>query len=217
MLDLANNDMIVGTGTSRATIESQIAYARNGGAWNRAGITSSGAATNALHSTTLGVLSGADYTSVGGDGTFEGLSYGAADSLIKYTYYGDTDFNGVINFDDYSRTDAGFNFGRAGWLNGDSDLNGTVNFDDYALIDLAFNVQSDSLRRALAYIDGSDRSTRGMDSDALQMVVQHSAAFGLSYQQSFLNAVPEPTGAMVSAFALSGLMSARRRRGRCGT
>ena len=28
---------------------------------------------------------------------------------MKYTYYGDTDFNGVVNFDDYSRTDAGFN------------------------------------------------------------------------------------------------------------
>src|SRR5687767_2717473 len=61
--------------------------------------------------------------------------------LVKYTYYGDTNFNGVVNFDDYSRTDAGFNFGRSGWLNGDFDGNGSVNFDDYALIDLAFNTQ----------------------------------------------------------------------------
>jgi hypothetical protein len=29
--------------------------------------------------------------------------------LVKHTYYGDTDFNGVVNFDDYGRTDSGFN------------------------------------------------------------------------------------------------------------
>src|SRR5687767_3903361 len=69
--------------------------------------------------------------------------------LVKYTYYGDTNFNGVVNFDDYSRTDAGFNFGRSGWLNGDFDGNGSVNFDDYSLIDLAFNTQGSALRPSL--------------------------------------------------------------------
>ena len=53
-----------------------------------------------------------EYSSVGGDGTFNGLPYTATDTLVKYTYYGDTDFNGVINFDDYSRTDSGFNNNR---------------------------------------------------------------------------------------------------------
>jgi len=66
--------------------------------------------------------------------------------LVKYTYYGDTDFNGVVNFDDYSRTDAGFNQNKSGWLNGDFDGNGVVNFDDYSLIDLAFNLQTAVLR-----------------------------------------------------------------------
>jgi hypothetical protein len=61
---------------------------------------------------------------------------------VKYTYYGDTDFNGTVNFDDYVRTDSGFNNHRTGWLNGDFDLNGNVNFDDYVLIDLAFNTQA---------------------------------------------------------------------------
>ena len=52
----------------------------------------------------------------------------------------------TVNFDDYGRTDAGFNFGRTGWLNGDFDGNGSVNFDDYSLIDLAFNTQESALR-----------------------------------------------------------------------
>src|SRR5262249_49982266 len=114
----------------------------NGGAWDRAGIASSAAASNALHSTTLGVLSGAEFSSVGGDGTFDGLSYAPTHTLVKDTYYGDSDLNGQVNFDDYARIDSGFNNGRSGWLNGDFDGNGVVNFDDYSLIDLAFNVQS---------------------------------------------------------------------------
>ena len=59
--------------------------------------------------------------------------------LVKYTYNGDTDFNGVVDFDDYSHTDSGFNGHKTGWLNGDFDGNGIVDFDDYSLIDLAFN------------------------------------------------------------------------------
>jgi hypothetical protein len=67
--------------------------------------------------------------------------------LVKFTWYGDADLNGVVNFDDYSRTDAGFNSGGSTWFQGDFDYNGVVNFDDYSLIDLAFNTQSGSLRR----------------------------------------------------------------------
>jgi hypothetical protein len=214
-LDLADNDMIVGAGTSRATIEAQIAYARHGGAWDRTGITSSAAAGNAQHSTTLGVLSGAEYSSVGGNGTFDGLSYAPADSLVKYTYYGDTDFNGVVDFDDYSRTDSGFNSGHTGWLNGDFDSNGVVDFDDYSLIDLAFNTQSGTLKRATDWVSGDDRSSAGMDTPALQLVMQHSQEFGLAYQQSFMNAVPEPglAGLMGVAVFMSARRSRRRLRG----
>ena len=64
---------------------------------------------------------------------FGGASIDSTAVLVKYTYYGDTDFNGVVNFDDYSRMDTGFNGNRSGWLNGDFDCNGVVNFDDYSL------------------------------------------------------------------------------------
>ena len=59
--------------------------------------------------------------------------------LVKFTYNGDTDFNGKVNFDDYVRTDSGFNNHRTGWLNGDLDGNGIVHFDDQSLIDLALS------------------------------------------------------------------------------
>jgi len=40
--------------------------------------------------------------------------------LIKFTYYGDADFNGKIDSNDYSHIDFGFNHaGSTGWANGD--------------------------------------------------------------------------------------------------
>jgi hypothetical protein len=63
------------------------------------------------------------------------------DVLLRYTRYGDTDLNQRVDFDDYVRTDNGFNNHLTSWVNGDFDYNGVVNFDDYVLIDLAFNMR----------------------------------------------------------------------------
>ena len=190
--NLSDNDAIF-TATPQADIQSLINFARNGGTWGQPGVNSSAAAAASPKNTGLGVLTGAEYTSVSGSGTFNGLAINSTDVLVKYTYYGDTDFNGTVNFDDYSRTDAGFNNNRSGWLNGDFDGNGTVNFDDYSLIDLAFNTQSGTLRRAMTYLDGGDRSSSGMNEPSLQLVIEHFNQFGEGYANSFLNAVPEPT------------------------
>ena len=132
---------------------------------------------------------------------------------MKYTYYGDTDFNGIVNFDDYSRTDAGFNNNRTGWFNGDFDCNGIVNFDDYSLIDLAFNTQSGTLRRAMSYLDGSDRSDQDMDAPALQLVGRSLRQFGEAYAPGFLNSVPEPATLLpLGVIGLAASTGRRRRR-----
>ncbi|CAN5640854.1 hypothetical protein BH09PLA1_BH09PLA1_09910 [soil metagenome] len=109
-------------------------------------IRSSTAQANPLHNTTLGAMDSSDYESIYGPGaSFAGEPISGSAVLVKYTYFGDADFNGVVNFDDYSRIDTGFSTGRSGWLNGDFDGNGIVNFDDYSLIDLAFNTQGSGL------------------------------------------------------------------------
>ena len=131
---------------------------------------------------------------------------------IFETDYGDADLNGQINFDDYARIDNGYNNGQHGWSNGDFDGNGNVNFDDYALIDLAFNSQGRSVARAMAYLDGRDPSSRGMDTPALQLVEDHFAAFGAGYAQSFLNAVPEPTSFAVCVLSIATRAARPRRR-----
>ncbi len=210
-LDLADNDLLI-TSTSQSLVTGFIREARNGGAWDHAGITSSSARDSISHNTTLGLMDGATYRALNGaTATFGGLPVDDSNVLVKYTYYGDADFNGVVDFDDYSRTDSGFNSGQTGWFHGDFDYSGIVDFDDYSLIDLAFNTQSGTMLRALSYLDGTDRSLRGMDAPPLRMVALHYAQFGDVYANSFLNAVPEPT-AVVVVPALAGVCRRPRRR-----
>jgi hypothetical protein len=112
------------------------------------------------------------------------------------------------------RTDNGFNNQLTGWLNGDFDLNGAVNFDDYVLIDLAFNTQSGTLGRALAFLDGSDRSASGMNGAALQRVMRDFAEFGNDYAGHFLAAVPEPAVLGIFGIVASVTVLSRRHRNR---
>jgi hypothetical protein len=147
-LDLNDNDMIVDypTSTVRVAIQNLINSGRAGGAWTGNGITSTAAKTRVPKNTTLGVLEASQFKALYGAGaTFSGRTIDTTAVLVKYTYYGDADFNGTVNFDDYSHTDLGFALGRFGWFNGDYDGNGVVNFDDYSLLDLAFNSQSGTL------------------------------------------------------------------------
>jgi hypothetical protein len=211
-VDLRDNDMVIGSATPKSSIETYVTNARNGGTWDAPGLTSSAARNNAAHATGIGVLSGAEYNSVGGNGSFGGQSYTATDTLVKYTWNGDTNLNGIVNFDDYVRVDVGFNTGLSGWLNGDFNYSGSVNFDDYVLIDVAFNVQSGTLGRAIDYLSGDDRSSKGLDDPSVQTVIAHFAQFGDAYAAHFLQAVPEPI--TVGSIALGLGAAARRRRHR---
>jgi hypothetical protein len=227
-LDLVNNDLIV-RNSSYSTIASKIASARNGGAWNGSGLTSSAAPGVATLTTTLGTMTGSEYRSVYGlIATFDGAAVAAGDVLVKYTYYGDTDLNGVVNYDDYARTDTGFNNGRSGWMNGDFDYNGVVNFDDYSLIDNAFLNQGGLL-------------TGGPDGNPLLIELGQMPHFMWNdYLEHFIDwefdhtgivltpedfyphgrpgtvpppgPVPEPTTLFVTAFVAAGAMMRRHRR-----
>jgi hypothetical protein len=63
--------------------------------------------------------------------------------LVKYTYDGDSDVNGVVNIDDYFRIDLGYaNQLAGGYRTGDFNYSGgPPNGDDYFLIDSAFLAQ----------------------------------------------------------------------------
>jgi hypothetical protein len=144
VLDLFDNDLILqATPASRqamlALIENLVRSGRAGGAWNGPGLRSATAANNALRTTGLAAI-----LNDRGDGTpvrtiFDGETVNTSSILVKYTYNGDANEDGVLNADDYAQIDAGFATRANGYLNGDFNLSGgPPNSDDYFLIDRTF-------------------------------------------------------------------------------
>lgn len=147
-LDLKDNLAIVdySAGTVRPEIAAWLASGRNFGAWNGNGIRSSTAAADPQGIRTLGMIESSQFISANGTTIFGGENIDSTAILIKYTYYGDTDLNGVVDFDDYARIDSAFLGGGTGtWFDGDSSYDGVIDFDDYALIDTAFLLQGPPL------------------------------------------------------------------------
>jgi fibronectin-binding autotransporter adhesin len=195
-LDLNNNGLIIHN-TSLGAVTAMLHNGYNGGQWNGStGIGSTTAATDSTHLTALGVIlnnvDGSTPLYGEGDtyGDFIGLSPAATDVLVKYTYYGDTNLDGVVDGSDYSRIDAAYlnnlnssNASLTGWFNGDFNYDGVVDGSDYTLIDNAFNQQGASLASAVA-----------------------TAQVGGS------SAVPEPTSLGLLGTGVAGLLVRRRHR-----
>jgi uncharacterized protein YjbI with pentapeptide repeats len=162
--DLTDNDLIVrATAETKdslhADIQARIKSAQNDvdanglTNWNGPGITSSTARTANVAAgrdfVGLGVIRNSDLnitTGVPGSTftTFSGLSVTPDDVLVKYTYIGDGNLDGVVTFDDYAAMDSAF-FGlipNLGWATGDINFDGDITFDDYAIVDQAFFFQS---------------------------------------------------------------------------
>jgi len=215
VIDLNDNDALFHS-TSLATVEGRIAAARNSGLWNAPGITSTAAKNANPKNTNLGAISGSDFHQANGAGaTFDGRAVANADVLVKYTYNGDTDLNGKVDFDDYSRTDNGFNNHRTGWFNGDFDYNGAVDFDDYSLIDLAFNTQGDvvlSRTTGARAGPGGERTIIGvaMPSDLIVAGVA-PVAIDPTVHSTSIRAVPEPSTLGAAAFIACATVSRRQR------
>ncbi len=188
-LDLGANDLVVHN-ASEATITSQIASGYAGGSWHGpVGLTSSSAA--ATSNTALGV----ELNSNGAGGTFlstfDGQPVTSTDVLVKYTYFGDANLDGVVNGSDYTLIDNGFNNSLVGWHNGDFNYDGIVNGDDYTLIDNAFNTQGLSLASAPSEMVASDTA---------------QIAGGSSP-----TAVPEPASLSMLTLSAAALLKRRRR------
>ncbi|MGH7179998.1 MAG: M36 family metallopeptidase, partial [Tepidisphaeraceae bacterium] len=145
-VDLNDNDFILDYigGSQLTAVQALMNSARNGGAWDGNGLTSLSAANNPNSNTTLGAMEASDYQALYSPATpFAGETTDGTAVLVKYTYYGDADFTGTVNLDDYSLIDGGYLLNLTGWLNGDFDgSGGKADLDDYSLIDGAFLTQS---------------------------------------------------------------------------
>ncbi|MGE5610250.1 MAG: lectin-like domain-containing protein [Bacillota bacterium] len=156
-LDLADNDLIV-TATPEtkeavlAAIATAIRSARGDGSWTGKGLTSSEARAMKEAMTDFTGLA-VVLNDAGGEAilnSFDGQTVGLNDILVKYTWNGDVDLNGIVDGDDYFLIDAGFISGLDQYRNGDVDLNGVIDGDDYFLVDAAFISQGAPLAAAPA-------------------------------------------------------------------
>ncbi len=135
-LDLAN--------VSLSTINTLLASGFASGAWNGPGISSTSAAGDLARLTALGAIQNnqAGTAIFNAANKFDGTTPGASDVLVKYTYYGDANLDGIVDGSDYTKIDNGFNKPAvSGWLNGDFNYDGKTDGSDYTLIDNAFNTQ----------------------------------------------------------------------------
>jgi hypothetical protein len=115
-LDVKTNKLVVAYGTGAnpsSTIQSQLTSGYNGGAWNGNGINSSSATSR------IGVGWKDDATS--------------KSVLVRYTYDGDSNLDGVVNTADFNSLAQHFNSVPASnaWLNGDFNYDGKVNALDF--------------------------------------------------------------------------------------
>jgi hypothetical protein len=154
-LDLTANDLDVLAGSLTA-VNALVRSGYNltgGGKWNGPGIVSSAAAGDTTHLTALAVVQ----NNQGGQALFSGTRMfdqfipGAADILVKYTYFGDANLDGKVDGSDYSLIDAGYKSHGTltGWYNGDFNYDGSVDGSDYSVIDNAFNNQRTAIPSAV--------------------------------------------------------------------
>ncbi len=68
----------------------------------------------------------------------EGVPVSATDILVRVTWLGDANLDGLMNADDYFLIDRGYFMNARGYINGDFNYDDVVNADDYFLVDQAF-------------------------------------------------------------------------------
>jgi hypothetical protein len=130
-LDLTDNAAAVNyTGSSPiTTIRNQVLTAFNGGAWTGNGISSATAAANAgsAHATGIGIAEASALSIT----SFHGDTVDASTVLLKHTYYGDANLDGIVNTADFSRLATSFNGSNKFWDSGDFNYDGVVNALDF--------------------------------------------------------------------------------------
>jgi hypothetical protein len=129
-LDLANHDLLIHSGSSTA-LEAQVGGSYDFGLFDQPGISSSTAgASGGL--TTLGVNSADDYNAFGtSPGVFDGSPVVSGETLIKYTYAGDLNLDGVVDDNDlfeFLGTYLGSGVGE--YAEGDLNYDGVVDDND---------------------------------------------------------------------------------------
>jgi autotransporter-associated beta strand protein len=155
-VDLKANDLIV-LGGNVAGIRSLVAewLTGDGGLPGDTGLGSSEAFYTVDGAfATLAVY---DNSGTGGSATFtnfNGIAVAPTDVLVKYTYRGDTDLNGIVDATDIANVLKGLQGLGTGWAFGDVNYDGVVDFFDLGLAQTSLLGQGAPLGRAAGFGGG---------------------------------------------------------------
>lgn len=152
-VDLANNDLIVrssagGHSATLASLRDMVRFwlSESDGLPGQLGLGSSMAFYGSNGFTTLAVFNNNPLgNGIAALNTFDGVAVSAYDLLVKYTYIGDTNLDGVVDATDLSRALQGLNGGGSGWNFGDVNYDGVIDFGDLGRILAALRGQGGSL------------------------------------------------------------------------
>jgi fibronectin-binding autotransporter adhesin len=188
-LDLTDGGLVVDylPGGTPAHVRTAILAGRAGGTWNGNGITSS--TIPARPGTAIGYGESADTLGPTG-GPFMGQPVDGDATLVRFTLAGDSDLNGLVDFNDLARLAQNYNVtdGTRVWTQGDYTYDGNVDFNDLALMAQNYN----------SMLTAAQQATLG-------------AAFQHDLQLAIAQ-VPEPGALGVLATACLASMRRRRRR-----
>jgi hypothetical protein len=160
-LELADNDLVINydagatspLGAFNATtaaydgVTGMIARAYNWGAWDQPGLRTS-TERALVGQTTLAPAEAAAvlFLEPGQTALWNGVTVDDTTVLVKYTYTGDLNLDGLIDGADYGMIDNYVQFpGTGGYANGDFNFDGLIDGADYGLIDNAIQFQGDAL------------------------------------------------------------------------
>ena len=160
-LDLNDNDLLIKSATPAAatavtaTTVDQVKQGRGTGDWTGTnGITSQAAkdsaTNNGIEIVALSVVLNSDRPNVNFTGpseftTFDGQTVDSNTTIVKYTWQGDANQDGVVDGNDQNQLDFGVAFGMLGWVNGDFNYDGVVDGNDQNLLDFGAAFQSGTL------------------------------------------------------------------------
>jgi hypothetical protein len=183
--------------------------------WDGPGITSSAAANDPTGLTAVGVADENDLDIVypndytvagGGTGTWLGQPINDTNNvLVRYTYYGDGNLDGVVNDEDVSALSLGYSglAGYIGWSDGDYTYDGRINENDISLLAVSYVWQGAPLGDAIT--PGQARYLLALDHD----MPATAAAY---FQAIAAGETPEPASVAFLGAASIGLLRRRAMR-----
>ncbi|MBC7785069.1 MAG: fibronectin type III domain-containing protein [Burkholderiales bacterium] len=149
-VEVHNNDLVVDYTNGMTTFTQVLDWVKSGltilGGAGTTGITSAeidaqGAGGVGFNGTMLAVVNGASNSGAVANLSGVAVTNPSTSAVVKYTWRGDANLDGVVNGSDYALADTGFSGGGIGWFYGDVNYDNSINGSDYALIDTGFSSQ----------------------------------------------------------------------------